>query len=188
MYYLDEMTARAIKKYPHRAIDIVQSFDKKQVQCKRWLCDEIQKTPIKNVDRIYVAGSWYGNILAPLLLELYPDTEIQLHDMDDEVVSVSRNIFFKDVANVRPMLKNCVEQEYKHLLINTSCEHMNPLRCRSGTYVALQSNNYREIEDHINCVDSAEELAEQYDVSEIYYQGVLEFEKYTRYMIIGRSS
>ena len=60
------------------------------------------------------------------------------------------------------------------------------LKVRPGSYVALQSNNYREIEDHTNCVDSADELADQYKVKDIIFAGDLEFEKYTRFMVIGR--
>ena len=187
-FQIDECTARAIKKFPHRARDIVHSFDKKQVKCKQWLYDELSNIPIIP-QRIWVAGSWYGNLLVPYLLELYPDTKIRLHDIDEEVVYISKNIYFKDCPMVKPDVVDCskFEYEYSGFLINTSCEHMQPLKCRSDTYVALQSNDYVEIEDHINCVNSPDELADQYDVSEVYYSGSLEFEKYTRFMVIGKT-
>ena len=63
---------------------------------------------------------------------------------------------------------------------------MPPINIRPDTYVALQSNDYFDIEGHVNCVKSAAELAEQYKVKEIHYQGSMTFDKYTRYMVIGR--
>ena len=187
MFAMDATTQRAIKKYPHRAVDIAQSYNEKQVKCKDWLCDHLYfDMRTQKFDRIYVAGSWYGNVLVPRLKEIYPDTEIRLHDIDEEVVSISKNIFFKDDDLVKTEHMDCSVYEYKYLAINTSCEHMPPLKVRPGSYVALQSNNYREIEDHTNCVDSALELADQYGVKDIIFEGDLEFEKYTRFMVIGR--
>jgi len=50
----------------------------------------------------------------------------------------------------------------------------------------LQSNNYREITQHINCVDTVEDFANQY-VSKLrnikFYEK--DFSKYKRFMIIG---
>ena len=185
-FQIDECTARAIKKFPHRARDIIQSFDEKQVKCKRWLYNELFNIPITS-QRIYVAGSWYGNILIPHLVELYPDSEIRIHDIDEETVYISKNIYFKDYPMIKPDMVDSSNYEYKYFMINTSCEHMHPLNCRPNTYVVLQSNNYEEIEEHINCVNSSEELAEQYNVSEVYYSGELEFDKYTRFMVIGKT-
>ena len=193
MFVMDAVTQRAIKKFPHRAVDIVQSYDEKQVRCKDWLCAHIEMADIPSVKRIYIAGSWYGNVLVPQLKEIYPDTEIRLHDIDEEVVGISKNIFFKDDDYIKPELIDSSEHFYKYFLINTSCEHMAPLdikRAKPGgatkTYVALQSNDYFGIEGHINCVRSVDELADQYKVKDIIFAGDLEFEKYTRFMVIGK--
>ena len=188
MFAMDATTQRAIKKYPHRAVDIAQSYNEKQVKCKDWLCDHLYfDMRTQKFDRIYVAGGWYGQLLIPKLIHLYPEaSRIKLHDIDEETVSICRNIFFKDSDVVRADVQDCTAFEYDSFLINTSCEHMPPLKVRPGSYVALQSNNYREIEDHTNCVDSALELADQYGVKDIIFEGDLEFEKYTRFMVIGR--
>ena len=42
MFVMDKVTQRAIKKFPHRAVDIAQSYDWKQLQCKEWLCDNLE--------------------------------------------------------------------------------------------------------------------------------------------------
>lgn len=189
-FYIDPSTAKAIKRFPHRTEDIVQSFDPKQIECKQWLHDQLYcvKDKPESPDRIYIAGSWYGNVLVPLIHNIYPNAIIQMHDIDEEVVKISRNIYFSDNDNVMPTVTDCTEYIYSKknsIVINTSCEHMQPLHIRPDTFVVLQSNNYREVKDHINCVDSADELAEQYNIQTIYYSGEKTFEKYTRYMVIG---
>ena len=184
---MDKRTQRAIKKYPHRAVDIAQSYDWKQVMCKLWLHDELKQVNLPTPNQIYIAGGWFGNQIIPQLLDVFPLTpRIKLHDIDEEAVKICRNIFFKETDVVRAGVQDSTEFEYRHMLINTSCEHMRPLNVKPGTYVVLQSNNYRTVEDHINCVDSPEELAEQYNVMDEFYSGSMEFEKYTRYMVIGR--
>ena len=74
--------------------------------------------------------------------------------------------------------------------INTSCEHIENFDdwfnlIPAGKLVALQSNDYFEIQDHINCVGNLDEFHRQAPLSNIIYEGSLELEKYTRYMIIG---
>ena len=186
MFVMDTVTQRAIKKFPHRAVDIAQSYDWKQLQCKEWLCDNLELISNFKFKRIYIAGGWYGNILCPKLKELFPETSIRLHDIDEEAIGICKNIFFKDDKDVKPDIVDCNEYLYKYFVINTSCEHMPPINIRPDTYVALQSNDYFGIEGHVNCVRSATELAEQYKVKEIYYQGSMTFDKYTRYMVIGK--
>ena len=51
--------------------------------------------------------------------------------------------------------------------------------------VALQSNDYLEIDDHVNCINNLDEFKQQAPLSNIIYEGNLELEKYTRYMLIG---
>ena len=184
---MDEKTQRAIKKYPHRAVDIAQSFDSKQVACKQWLYDELKNLCLPQPHKIFIAGGWFGNILIPHLLDIYPNvSRIKLHDLDEEATKICRNIYFEDSDIVRADVQDSTEFIYDTFVINTSCEHMKPLKLYKGTYVVLQSNNYRSVSDHINCVDSPEELADQYGIIEDYYSGSLEFEQYTRYMVIGR--
>lgn len=81
--------------------------------------------------------------------------------------------------------------EIPDVIINTSCEHLDhfddwwkliPL----GKLCALQSNNYFDVIDHVNCVGSVDEFLQQTQFTKVLYSGELELEKYTRYMIIGR--
>ena len=62
---------------------------------------------------------------------------------------------------------------------------MIPLDIQTG-YVALQSNNYGDVEDHLNCVNSTEELIRQYNLSKVWYETTKDFGHYNRFTVIGR--
>lgn len=81
-------------------------------------------------------------------------------------------------------------RETPDVIINTSCEHLDhfddwwkliPIE----KLCALQSNNYFESPDHVNCVSSIDEFLQQTQFTKVLYSGELDLEKYTRYMIIG---
>ena len=76
--------------------------------------------------------------------------------------------------------------------INTSIEHINQLSVeyilqylRPKTIVALQSNNYYKVKDHINCCKDLQEFKDKTNLSKIYYSGEIPFKNHDRYMIIG---
>jgi hypothetical protein len=136
---------------------------------------------------IYIAGSWFGNVMTPFLVDLYPGSVIILHDVDHEAIKISRKHYFKDDDMIKPCVIDSTEFVYDQMLVNTSCEHMPPLNIKKGTILALQSNNYRQVKEHTNCVDSADQLAKQYKLDDVYYTGKIEFTKYTRFMAIGKT-
>ena len=97
--------------------------------------------------------------------------------------------------------------EYKqkrraHLVINTSCEHMQNMNAMKDYYfnndrtlLVLQSNNKRDEPDHINCVDGCEELAEQAGITiksgaqktmKTRKQHGHEWDYYNRFMVLGK--
>ena len=90
--------------------------------------------------------------------------------------------------NVKGEPKLC--QEVPDTIINTSCEHIEKFTewfnaIPRDKLVVLQSNNYFEIDDLINCVKNITEFKQQAPLSNIIYEGELQFEKYTRFMLIG---
>ena len=75
------------------------------------------------------------------------------------------------------------------LIINTSSEHMSDDwfdRVPSGCTVAIQTNDFHEITEHINTVNDLTELQEKYKMKEIYYVGVRDCDRYNRFMLIGK--
>jgi hypothetical protein len=56
-----------------------------------------------------------------------------------------------------------------------------------GKLFVLQSTNAREFEDHINCVDSEDELVDQSMLGDILYKGSKVLDNgLTRFMVIGK--
>ena len=79
------------------------------------------------------------------------------------------------------------------MIINTSCEHMyhmkkfKELNLALNPIYILQSTNDTKYDDHINCVNSAEELIKQADLKEIYFSGSKVLDNgMTRFMVIGK--
>jgi hypothetical protein len=75
-------------------------------------------------------------------------------------------------------------------IINTSCEHIDKFdlwykSIPQGTIVALQTNDYFEITEHVNCMNSLDEFAFNTPMSRVIYEGELALPKYNRFMRIG---
>ena len=82
----------------------------------------------------------------------------------------------------------------RHIVINTSSEHMKDTSLLKSHYkdypttplLVLQSNNYFELNEHVNCVNSENELMEKNQIREVYFKGKQSLPMYDRYMVIGR--
>ena len=75
-------------------------------------------------------------------------------------------------------------------IINTSCEHIEHFTkwfnsIPKGKLVALQTNNYFDLPEHVNCVKNLVEFKKQAPLSDVIFGGRLELGKYTRFMLIG---
>lgn len=196
-FHIDPVTARAIRKNPHRAADIIHSLNDRQVQCKKWMVEELERVEshYAKYDEVYIIGSWYGQIIVPMLLERLPHPMhwIELVDPDEEALNISKAHWLKEVQLLTPTKLKILPQRVEDssrcegVIICTSCEHMPPFidRCTPSSLFVLQSNNYREVEDHVNCVDSAEELAAQFNINRILFSGKKDMGNYTRFMVIG---
>lgn len=74
------------------------------------------------------------------------------------------------------------------LVINTSCEHMDETwfnNLPAGTLVALQTNDYFDNDQHINCVHSVGDAIKKYPMTDVIYSGELDTYLYKRFMLIG---
>ena len=87
---------KAIKEHPHLTNDIIDSFSDNQYNAKKALVDMLNDNDIiDNTTDVVIMGSWYGSILVPLLNPIV--NSIYLVDLDDEVIRIAKNIFFKDI-------------------------------------------------------------------------------------------
>ena len=170
---------------------------------------------------IEIVGSWYGFPLIEYLCERLPIRSIDCWDIDFEARMIAKQY----IEIFQPKNTEVYEQDYfhheregsrAHLLINTSSEHMTdsfwmmderfgvPREHLGGAkqfyvkkpIIAIQSNNMRHIPEHVNCVDSAEELVELHKIKHVFYAGernMVEWNGfrirqngYKRFMVIGK--
>ena len=187
-------------KFPQRLVDTLDCFNQNQYDCKTWLVDCLNQYPhhfkMKTKDSIDIAifGGWYG-LMAKLISDnftLKPIRNIYSYDYDPYAGRIGRllfpNIEFveKDVSDID------ISQKSFSIVINTSCEHIQQrlidktiMDAPQNTLFVLQSNDYKEVTQHINCVNNLEEFLAQYqDVltnTRLYEK---DMGKYKRFMIM----
>lgn len=204
---------RLLDKCPDRIMDALDSLSKNQFESKDWLVEELNKYPYhyryKTLDKkidICVLASWYG-LLAYRLLDnftLKKINNVDCIDYDPQAKAVAKTIWHQqhteNLKKGKLSYVKYIEQDIKDvknlnypIVICTSCEHLDQdtiydtiSKLEKDTLVVLQSNNYREVAQHINCVDTMEHFANQY-VGKLrnikFYEK--DFVKYKRFMVIG---
>ena len=185
---------KAIKHLPELKKTICDSYSNNQVLAK--------KTLIKNLDQyitedsnVAILGSWYANILLPLLHDKV--NEIWPIDIDEQAIKIGKNMFFPNLENVKwavgDVFEKSIAKDYEkiNVIINTSCEHMSPMKewkyWWPGMIFALQSNNMFGIEGHINCVNSIDEFEDQLpEGAKVVFREEIKDTRGTRYMLVGK--
>lgn len=174
-----------------------------QVQSKTWMISELSKLNLQT-NNVALLGGWFAHIVTPLLLEKLKAGRVTNYEIDRDAKKISykfnnryikQNRYFAVEKNV--MLNkiyddNRLERRFD-LVINTSCEHMFPMKrflnlnSKMNCVYALQSTDLDTYDDHINCVASEQELVDQSGLNQIYFQGSRKLDNgMTRFMVIGK--
>jgi len=161
-------------------------FSSGQIYSKEWAVNELKKLDIIHNDSVIIVGAWFGT-LGIMLKDEFKDIALTLLDLDPRCETFIKNI--GEFAITKDMYEHTYTED---VVINTACEHIPNVRwwldkLYPRTLVVLQSNNFFEGADHVNCVSSKEEFEKQASLKEILYSGELVTPMYTRYMIIGRT-
>ena len=193
-------------EYKHCIKRIRDASTSSQLQSKLWLVSEIINLGI-NVERVALLGGWYANFIVPLLIDELGASFIHNFEIDQDVKQLSYkfNKRYKDEkiykCYIVDVMFSPIWQYMKQgesgfdLVINTSCEHMFPMRkflkmnrgfLDNPIYV-LQSTDDDQYDDHINCVSSPDELAEQANFVDVLYSGTKILDNgMNRFMVIGK--
>lgn len=175
--------------------------------------DDIRKIEKLHLGIVYVLCGWYGILPAMLFLKFNMIPKIRSFDIDPDCEKIADQInktYSSDSWRFKAITQDifdidfeahswqCWSNKNKRLsypitdspdtIINTSCEHTRPdwfHKIPKGKFVVLQSNDSFREEGHINAMTDLDEFKNTYQLSEIYYDGKSEFEKYTRFMLIG---
>ena len=183
---------------------LLDSFSPNQFLSKLNLINHIRSLNILNKNsEIVIFGGWYGSILIPAF---YNEVKkITLIDKDNKVISRAKHNLFKD-TDVEFICDDIFENfrnqyETTNLFINTSCEHMKPMKewgpapqyknpwwdRVSPAYFAFQSNAMFDIPTHINCVKNIEEFKKQLpDKAEVLIEDEIPDERGTRFTLVGK--
>jgi|TARA_B100000123_G_scaffold268930_1_gene244256 hypothetical protein len=147
------MLLKKISKFENIDVirDVINSVNDNQIKNKLWLIDKLK--PYLNIytdPKIMIAAGWHG-----LLAHLLDDRDnITSFDIDDKC---AQTVLFD---NVNYKTNDIEKQDPKDadILICTSCEHITDdqiltwiKRKKQDSLIVLQSNDYFQIEDHINC-------------------------------------
>ena len=193
---LIERLRHCIEHFPNENWE--DAMSRGQIRSKQWIIHELQMLGIKDIGWVAVCGGWLGT-LSRLLLDC-PDIEVR-HitsldlDLDANIAAGELNGDYIASSRFVATVANCYYCDYEKYdtVINTSFEHFEPEHLdqwwhalHDGQLIVVQSNNFWEPEEHVNCVHDEEELEHMLPMREVYYRGTLPTHKYNRFMVIGR--
>jgi hypothetical protein len=187
-------------------------FSRGQLQSKLWLVDELKKCNV-DLGTTFLCAGWYATLATMLFESNIKVDKVRSFDIDPSCVDIAK-VFNKpwvmedwkfqastqDIKDINYSIHTfmvnradgsaCQLIESPDTIINTSCEHIENFSewydlIPEGKLVILQSNNYFEIKEHVNCVGSIEEFVVKAPMNNILYSGEFDLPKYRRFMIIG---
>jgi hypothetical protein len=187
-------------------------FSQGQLKSKMWLVTELKKLDI-NLGTVFLCAGWYATLATMLFEGGFNLQKIRSFDIDPSCEQIAErfnkiweankwmfkastaDIFDLNYSNATYTVKKpdgqVVLNDIPDTIINTSCEHIADFDqwynlIPNGKLVVLQTNDYFEIEDHVNCSASLDDFAKQTPMSQCLYQGVIDLGKYRRFMRIGK--
>lgn len=212
--YTTTQFVAAFKNFFVNDIDIDKDcFSRGQLQSKLWLVSELQDLDI-DLGTVFLCAGWYGTLATMLFESGIKINKIRSFDIDPSTPDIAK-VFNKpwvmedwkfqasveDIHNIdynshtytvsRSDGTTCSLTDTPNTVINTSCEHIENFsewydKIPMDTLVVLQSNNYYEIEEHVNCVKDIKEFGRMAPMTGPLFAGELELPKYKRFMLIGR--
>tara|TARA_B100000427_G_C15495412_1_gene589603 strand:- start:822 stop:1421 length:600 start_codon:yes stop_codon:yes gene_type:complete len=191
---IDLQLFKNIMREGRHNMDLLDSFSPNQFKSKEMLIKMVNDlSMVDSNSEIVILGGWYGSILIPAFKHV---KRITLIDLNDQVIGLAKRRLFNHYDNVDFITSDVWNEnrlgriQNANLIINTSCEHMRPmkeLKLDTNAYFAYQSNNMRSIKDHINCVGGIDEFQKQLpDNARVLDKGIIEDERGLRFTLVGK--
>ena len=174
---------------------LLDSYSPNQFKSKEVLINHINNLNIlDDKSEIIILGSWYGSILIPAFKQVKRITAV---DLDENVINIAKNRLFNHYKNVDficddvfKWIPDSRRTKKTDLIINTSCEHMRPMKeldLNTNAYFAFQSNNMFDIPTHNNCVNNIDEFKKQMPSNaKIMIEDHIKDDRGTRFLLIGK--
>lgn len=182
---------------------ISDAYSEGQLESKLWLIDVLRGVvPIVKPYVVVHLGGWVGTLGACLLW--------QVPQLVKKVISIDIDPFASEVAYFlnryhlynphvfKPLNLDMHDLHWSELsvigfdriIVNTSCEHISDFanwfeNLPKNEIIILQSNDFYEGKDHINCVKNLAEFEKQTPFSIELYSGYFQLPQYKRFMRIG---
>lgn len=200
---------RTLHKFPESETALVDAFSLGQLKSKEWLIDNLPN----KLGMVFICAGWYGTLASMMFDRVrHKFDKIRSFDIDASCADIADNMnrpWVMDGWQFKASTLDILEMEYPtnyttyrangtsldlketpDTIINTSCEHIENFskwfdKIPNNTLVILQSNNYFEIEEHVNCVVDEDDFSRMAPFTDVIYSGRLELPKYTRFMRIG---
>jgi hypothetical protein len=181
-----------------RIKDLLDSISSGQIECKKWVIEKLKPFITEEYDACLIIGGWYG-LMSHMLSEAGFDRQIINYELDEvcnkmaKKIRIHDNIIFKDQDGLELFHDKDANNEVK-IVICTACEHIDQTEIDftfrlkdKNMLMCLQSNNYFDVDSHINCKKSLEEFVDSLPLNEILYKGKRNInDEYERYMVIGK--
>ena len=175
----------------------LETFWGGQIKSKLWLIEQLEKhKAIRNAECI-IHGGWNGLLACMIFnseLGIKHITSIDIDPKCKEIASTMNKRYEMEgrfTAVTEDMCTHKPDND-SYMVINTSCEHITQEQYNKwldkvpgDAQIVLQSNNYFELEEHVNCMKSLADF-ERKSKLKVSEKMELELPKYTRYMLIGR--
>ena len=201
-----------VGNYRYLTKRVLDSMNSSQLESKLWLVETLKTFDVQP-KRVALLAGWFAQYIVPLMFDAFPKCEwIENFEIDHDVspISYKFNKRFKDENRYKMNMRNVMikplkfrqnpnipipKEDVYDVIINCACEHMYPMwkfrelnnAVQKNPLLVLQSSNDNQHEDHINCVESEDELIDQARIKHVIYSGSkILSNKSTRFMVIGR--
>lgn len=179
----------------YRIKDLSHSMDHKHWVSKRHLAEKFYELYNHEAGKLLVLGGWYG-MMAYQLRRMWTQTKMNIEstDMDPMCEEFGYELFYDyDIAfSTLNISDSFIITQYTGI-VNTSCEHMEQKDIRSiierknkDCWIAFQSNNYTDLDSHINCYPTAELFAESLELDWYADVDTLDLGDFQRFTVIGK--
>jgi len=203
-----------MRKYKDDPSFNTDCFSRGQLESKLWLIKELKNQKVE-LGTVFLCAGWYATLATMLFESGIKVNKIRSFDIDETTVKIAETFnhsWFSNDWQFKALVENIMDVDYTEhqwqywsnknnrmsypiidkpdTIINTSCEHIENFadwyaKIPAGKLVVLQSNDYFEIEEHVNCVKDIYEFKDMAPMSTLLYMGLRELPKYNRFMLIG---
>jgi hypothetical protein len=190
------------------------AFSRGQLRSKIWLITELNSLSV-DLGTVFLCAGWYATLATMLFESDIKVDKVRSFDIDPSTVNVAEVFnkpWFTKQWKFKALVEDIFNIDYNehtwqhwsntnnrmsypitdipNTIINTSCEHIENFsnwydKIPNGKLIILQSNNYFEVDEHVNCSNNLSEFSNSAPMSEILYEGELDLDMYKRFMKIG---